>query len=350
MGANANPVAEGTIKGNPPKEATGPGQKATALYLQARSYLSERTPASLRKAIRLLEKAVILEGSFALACAALADCYSILMEYGVLSPREGLTAARLASGRALNHAPELAEALTSAALVRQMALDWKAAETEFKAAIAAHPGYGMARQRFALLLSWIGRWEESRRQMKTALALGRHSPVITASAAWIEYYQGSFQEGARAARTALSRHPGFTSAEIAFALSLVHLDRAAEGATVLETSRARDPENVSVLSLLSYARAREGKTDAAETLLRELRERADSRYVSPYYLAVPLQGLGREVEALGALADAEAEGSPQLVYLATEPIFSPLRARPELQALLERTGLPHRNGKEGEAG
>jgi len=136
------------------------------------------------------------------------------MEYGVLSPKEGLTAARLASGRALNHAPDLAESLTSAALVRQMALDWNAAETEFKAAIAAHPGYGMARQRFALFLSWMGRWDESRRQMKTALALGRHSPVIAASAAWIEYYQGSFQEAAKAARTALSQHPGFTSAEI----------------------------------------------------------------------------------------------------------------------------------------
>lgn len=315
-------------------------EEAFSLYLKARSEWNQRTPASIRRAIRHLEKAVTLNGMFALACAALADCYTILMDYGVMSPKEGMTQARLAAGRALHQDQNLAEALTSAAMVRQMDLDWVSAEAEFEAAIQAHPGYAVARQRFGLFLAWMGRGEESRREIEAAETLDPHSPAIATSAGWLEYYQGRFPHAIRTAERAISRYPGFSSAEVVLALSLIQTGKPGEAATVLGDAFSREEDNVSLLSLLSFARAREGKIDDAEVLLDRLRDWAGTRYVSPYYLAVPLQGLGREAETMRALEAAEQERSPQVVYLATEPIFGSWRGRTEFQTLLHRLKLP----------
>lgn len=313
---------------------------ARSLYLEARSLWNERSPASVRKAIRHLERAIALDGSFALASAALADCYSLLMDYGVLSPREGLTAARLAAGRALLKGPHLAEALTAAAVVRQMDLDWEAAETEFRAAIRSHAGYAPARQRYALFLAWTGRLTESRREIRRALALDPHTPAISASSAWIDYYRRRFRSAVRTAEETIARHPGFSAAEAAMASALIQDGDAREAGKLLERSLAREPDNVSLLSLLSLARAREGRKGEAESALDQLRATANARYASPYYLAAPLLGLGREEEALQALRKAESERSPQLVYVAAEPIFAPLREHGGLRSLLERIGLP----------
>ena len=318
------------------------GGEAFHLYLQARREWNLRTPSSIRKALRYLDRAISLSGSFPLACAALADCYSILLDYGVLSPKEGLTQARLAAGRALHRGPNLAESLTSAALVRQMDLDWPTAEVEFKEAIQMHPGYALARQRYGLFLGWMGRWEESRRELDAAQALDPHSPAIAASPAWIDYYQRRSRDAIQTAQRVLDRHPGFSSARAVQSLALVQSGRTAEAADGLDHARSGEEENVSLLSLAAYARGRNGDVEVAEAHLETLRDWAETRYVSPYYVAVSLLGLGRETEALEALEGAEEERSPQLVYLATEPIFDPLRGKPEFQALLERLRLPER--------
>lgn len=323
---------------------------AYSLYLEARHHWNERTPESIREAIRCLEKAVLIDGTFALACAAMADCYSILMEYGVLSPREGMTAARLASGRALNHDPELAESLTSAALVRQMDLDWRSAEQGFKAAIEAHPGYPVARQRYALFLAWTGREAKSRREIEEAASLDPESPAVLTSAAWIDYYYGRFREAAEGASATLREHPEFTSAEAVLGSALVQAGRADEAVTALKKALDRAPQNVSIHSLLTYALARAGKGQEAETSWGDLNRRSEGQYVSPFYQAIALIGLERTPEALAALSQAEAERCPQLVYLGSDPIFAPLRGESAFTDLLDRIGLPAGEEHAGAAG
>jgi predicted Zn-dependent protease len=222
-----------------------------------------------------------------------------------------------------------------------MDLDWPSAEAEFRAAIQRHPGYPIARQRYGLFLAWMGRWDESIREIEAARTLDPHSPAISASAAWIAYYRRDFPDAIRAAQKAVAQYPGFSSSEVVLALSLVQSGRPEEASAVLGDAFSREEENVSLLSLLSFARAREGRAADAEALLDKLRDWTKTRYVSPYYLAVPLLGLGREAETMRALEAAERERSPQLVYVATEPIFSPWRGRPEFQALLKRLRLPY---------
>jgi tetratricopeptide (TPR) repeat protein len=316
------------------------GAAARALYLQARVLWNRRTPDSIREAMGHLQRAIAMDGPFPLASAALADSFSVLMDYGVVSPKEGLTPARLAAGRALHHAPHLPESLTASALVRHMALDWKGAEEEFRAAIRAHPGFAPARQRYALFLAGMGRYLESRREMGRALALDPHTPAVAASFAWIEYYGGRFSEGAQAARNALDRHPELPAARAALGSALVQLGHPGRAAAALEVPLRLEPGNVSLLALLCYARSREGEQGEARALLARLRDSSSNRYVSPYYLALALLGTEGEDEALLALEAAADEGSPHLAYLAVEPAFSVLRPRERFREILRRIAHP----------
>ena len=270
------------------------------------------------------ERAITLDGTYALACAALADCYSILLDYGVIPPRSGLTAARLAAGRALAHAPDLAESLASAALVRQMDLDWAGAQEEFQKAIKAHPEYTVARQRYALFLACMGRGDDAQQEMDAALLHDPSSPAVAATAAWVPYLLGQSRRAEALAREAVLRHPGFTSAKVVLALSLV----------------ASGQYDAGCLALLAYCRARNGEVVEAKRHLRHLETWGSERYVSPYYLAVPQVGLEKDEAALASLNMARAEGAPQLIYLARDPVFHRLRGNSRFTSLLKQLGLP----------
>jgi serine/threonine-protein kinase len=314
--------------------------EARALYEEARRHWETRRPDSIRSAIRHLEKAISLDGSFALACAALADCYSILLDYGVISPQAGLTAARLASGRALHHAPELAESLTSAALVRQMDLDWASAEEEFQAAIAAHPEYTVARQRYALFLACMGRDHEARYQIDIAVRKAPGSPAVAATAAWVPYLSGQFGRAERIARDAVLRHPGLSSAQVVLALSMTASHRPKAASDVLEKACRREGDNVSLLSLLAFTRGKGGETRQAQELLDQLQKGASDRYVSPFYVAVAMAGIEARDQVFAMLGTARRERAPQLIYLPQDYIFATMRTDSRYGDLLLGLGLP----------
>jgi tetratricopeptide (TPR) repeat protein len=332
-----------------PSNTISSSQEAYSLYREARSNWQKRSPLAIRMAIRSLEQAVSLDGAFASACALLAECYSILMDYGVISPREGMTAARLAVGRALKDGGHLAETLTASALVRQMDLDWLAAETAFRFAIEAHPTYTVARQRFALLLSYMGRDEESVEEITAAVRMGARFPAAAATEAWIPYYAGDFGRAIDAARKALGDYPAFSSASVVLGLSMVANGEPGEGVRILRQAFEKEPDNVSLLSLLAYAHGLDGDRKSADDLHRRLSERTKSQYVSPYYLAIPCLATGQTEEALSFLEMAMVERSPQLAYLAREPIFADLKPHPRFQAILGKIRLPSAEAEAGSA-
>src|SRR5690606_21194770 len=176
--------------------------EAYTLYLRGRQHWNERTPEALRRAIGEFERAIARDAGYAHAFAGLADCHAILLDYGVVSPQEGLEPARRAADRALELGPDFAEAHTSAALVRQMEWRWADAEREFRRALELNPGYVAARHRYALLLAWLGRFEEGRRELEHARRLDPLSPVIAAAAAWLAYYEGRHDDAVRAGAAA----------------------------------------------------------------------------------------------------------------------------------------------------
>ena len=74
-------------------------------------------------------------------------------------------------------------------------------------------------------------------------------------------------------------------------------------------------------------------------MLEGLRHLSETRYVSPYSVALVHAGLGDRDQAFAWLDKAFAERSDYMPYLMLEPMLDGLRSDQRFVALVERVGL-----------
>jgi TolB-like protein/tetratricopeptide (TPR) repeat protein len=321
-----------------------------ALYLRGRQQWNERTPASLRRALDFFTQATEQDPLYARAHAGIADCWAILVDHGITAPEEGLPAARQAAAAALRLAPGLPEPHASSALIAQ--LEWRQSDAEagFRAALDLCPGYVPARHRLALLLAWQGRFAEARVEIRRALHSDPLSTVTAASAGWIEYFAGNHEDAIAIERRLLRDDPDAAPALVPLALALTAADRAAEAVAVLRPGSESAAASAAarrigaadggspLLGVLAYVLGRAGLREEAAALIDQLAGAA--AHVSPYVMARAWLGMDQHDRALRELQRAYVERAPQLVYLATDPAFEPVRADPTVQRILSATGGP----------
>src|SRR5262249_18698940 len=141
------------------------------LCLQGRFHANKRTGDELRKSIACFEQAIAADESSAVACAGLADAYSLLAQYGHIDSADAMRSARVAAEKALTLDPQSAEATVSLAFIRSLFdWDWSGAESLYRQAIALNPGYSRARHWFGLdFLALLGRFDEAMAELQMAL-------------------------------------------------------------------------------------------------------------------------------------------------------------------------------------
>jgi hypothetical protein len=93
------------------------------------------------------------------------------------------------------------------------------------------------------------------------------------------------------------------------------------------------------LGQLCQAYAMAGQATRAREILRELEERAQGAYVSPYHFAYACTGLGDVDRAMDWLERAVAERAGPAYGIKGSFLFTPLRAHPRFQALLRQMNL-----------
>jgi TolB-like protein/Flp pilus assembly protein TadD len=126
--------------------------KAYEYYLRGRQFLKRLRKMDIGFARQMFQQAIDIDDQFALAWAAYADCHSLLVMYA--DPRtEYRDEAIRASRRALELAPESAEAHASCGLAHLINDEFEKAEEAFKKAIKRNPKlfeayYYYARTRF----------------------------------------------------------------------------------------------------------------------------------------------------------------------------------------------------------
>src|SRR6266481_6522501 len=99
-----------TARERPATARRSPSVPCYNLCLQGRFHANKRTQEGFEKSIVCFEEAILADESCAEAYAGLADSYSLITEYGFLSPSEGVPKARSAAERALELDPQSAEA------------------------------------------------------------------------------------------------------------------------------------------------------------------------------------------------------------------------------------------------
>jgi tetratricopeptide (TPR) repeat protein len=186
---------------------------------------------------------------------------------------------------------------------------------------------------------YMNRLDRAIEHVRMAQRLDPLSPSVQINVANVFYSGRQFTESIREARLALELMPDFGNALYLLGLSL-HFAGDPEGAIrELERARTVAPEHPSPITGLGYVLAQNGHRDAAFQLLEELKRRATRADVTPYDFAELYAGLGETRLALDHLERSKQLRLPELLGIASDPLFDPIRHEPQFKDLLVAIGL-----------
>jgi TolB-like protein/tetratricopeptide (TPR) repeat protein len=318
-----------------------PNMACYNLCLQGRFHANKRTAEGMRRSVERFEEAILVEGSCAEAYAGLADAYSLLADYGLMSPAEAVPKARAAAERALELDPQSAEANVSLAFVRSsFEWRWQEAEVLYRAAIAVNPGYSHARHWFGVdFLSLLGRCQEALSEVRAAYDLDPLSMIIREGLGYVHMLCRDYPRSVAVYRELTDMDPNFYKGHSSLGRVLSLMGKYDLALASLERARELGGEVPSILGALGEVMARTGRVEEARAYLHELTELSHRRWVPASCFAVVHIGLGDYHTALTFLETATDRREFSVTALKVHPLYDPLRSEPRFQRLLERVGL-----------
>ena len=310
--------------------------EAYELYLQAVRHWKTRSQDGLKKSIDALRLALEKDPDYALAHAGLGASYSVMSMFGYWPPRDAMPQAEAAAHRALDLDETLAEAHIVLAQVRaQYDYDLAAAAGELRRAFALNPGSAEARHYYALCLAALGRFAESREELRQAELRDPYSPTLGAAGAWVAYLERRNDEAVARSQRALGLDANSYPARLQLAQAYERRGSYAQAIAEFKRARALSGDGAFAVARLGHAYAVAGKKGEARRLLAELKASANREYgVAWIYL-----GLGEKGPALEWLEQAYEGRAGELIYLKVDPLYDSLRSEARFNALLRRVGL-----------
>jgi serine/threonine-protein kinase len=311
------------------------------LCLQGRFHANKRTVEGLHRSVERFEEAILADESCVEAYAGLADAYSLLADYGLMSPSEAVPKARAAAERALELDPHSAEANVSLAFVRSLfEWRWEEAEVLYRTAIAANPGFSHARHWLGVdCLTLMGRFQEALSEVQTAHDLDPLSMIIREGVGYVHMMCRDYPRSLAVYRELTDMDPDFYKGHSSMGRVLSLMGRHDLAIAALERARHLAGDVPSILSALSEVLARAGRVDEAYTLLQDLTSLSQKRWVPASCFAIVHLGLGDHPAALSYLETATDRREMPVTALKIHPLYDPLRSEPRFQRLLERIGL-----------
>jgi serine/threonine-protein kinase len=318
--------------------------EAYQLYLRGRYFLNSRTGDALRSARTLFERAVAEDPKFALACAGLADCCS-LIAVSLRTPAVAglIEEARAVALQALALDPDLAEAHASLAFIK-FRFDWSWAEAEagFTRALALNPGHAPSRQWHAMFLASRSRFDDALQEMRRALELDPLSLIIQSGIGRVLHFAGRLDEAVVQLDNVLQTNPGFGQARIDLALTRMARGEITEARAELRRARERVGDVSTLLLLQVCCAVREGRLAEARGVFEGLQTRYSQGTAGADDLALAAAALGEWPAARQWLAQACAHRAPFLGYVDVEPAMAPLRQDSACRELLRSHGFDAR--------
>ncbi|MEZ0335744.1 MAG: protein kinase [Gemmatimonadales bacterium] len=310
-------------------------------YLRGRFFALKRTIEGFITGIGHFEKAIELDPAYALAHAALAECWMLrgFEEFGDLAPLDAMPRAKAAAQRSLQLDPDLAEGHTwSGVIAFQYDWDPGAAESFFRRAVELRPDYSFAHGWYAVFLMGRGRVEEAIARSEHAAELDPLALTIQALVGQCHYFARRYEEALDRHRATLEVDPGNLRVLIWSARAYRMLGRLDEGLRTIEGAIARHGRIPILLAELGFLMARLGRPEEARAILVELMELGHVRYVSAFHSAVIYSALGEEEELRRCFDRLVAERSSMLVFL-RDPTWDEVREQAWCRELLARVGV-----------
>jgi adenylate cyclase len=201
------------------------------LVLQAQSDVYTRMPAPSTKALVLLERALALDPTYALAHAYAAESHHSIFLRGGLHDENRMASIRHAEA-AIAHGQDDAHALSFAGFVIGMDKhDRDAAFAAFEAALAVSPSSAVTYIQGSVILAFGGEAERAIEWAGHGLRLSPLDPWRASAFVALaigHFHRGRYEEAASAARKAIQSSPGFSICYVQLAAPLAKLGRIEE--------------------------------------------------------------------------------------------------------------------------
>jgi serine/threonine protein kinase/Tfp pilus assembly protein PilF len=282
--------------------------EAYDFYLRGRKYFYEFDRRNWELARQMFERAIKLDPSYALAYAALADCWSFLFMYAGSSERERLLAEE-ASRKALELDPDLAEAHASRGMVLSLSKNHDQAAEHFEKAIALNAKLYEAYYFYARASVAQGKYLKAARLYEQAIEVRPEDyqaplllPQVYRSLGRPDDVSRAYREGIDKARR--------------------HLEL--------------NPDDVRALYLCGGALVESGAPDEGLDMVNRAVTIAPNETGLLYNVACIYSSQGRVDEALEHLERAVRAGYNHRAWMETDSDLDPIRQHPRFQALLRQ--------------
>lgn len=307
--------------------------------VQGYSLLGQRQERQVRLAIAKFQRVLVTQPKNARALAALAEAYNLCGDYGWELPDHAFPQAIAAARQALEIDPDLAEghlALAFAAATYQC--QWQQADAEFRRTFELAPNLASAHHWYAWFLLPQRRLEQARTEMERAHQLAPDNLIIANNVGKVLYYSRRYSEAAERHRATLELDQDFQKAHMDLGYALIELGQIDEALAEFDRSVGISTHDRDVQAARAYARARQGKAAAVQTLLQSLEPVAADEGLA-VEMAHIYAAAGDRDRAFLWLKEAFTRKSPGRVDIVVDPRLDPLRSDPRFAALLNSIGL-----------
>ena len=313
--------------------------EAYQLYLKGRFYTNQMTTEGLQKGIELMNRAIELDPTYALAYAGLSSSYYDASNF-IFPPDEALPKVKAAAQRAIELDDAIAEAHISMAVVKERyEYDRAGAEKEFKRALELAPNSARAQLYYGQNLIEEGRMEEAITAMTRARDLDPLTLYSSSNLAWAHYLARRNDEAIAQMQKMIRMEPNFFVAR--YTLGLAYEQKGMYEQAIAEFSEAQriDPESWAPSAFLAHVYASKVNRGEALRRLTELKRDAQQKHVDSYNIGLIHAALGEKDQAFSWLEKAFQAKSEELLFLKVDPKADSLRADPRFKNLLRRMRL-----------
>lgn len=280
--------------------------QAHEFYLQGRQFIHHHRRKAFEIALQLFSQAIEINPGYARAYAGIADCHSFLRLYFGKGP-EAMNAAAEASAKALELAPELADAHASRGMALFLHDEFEAAEFHLRRAIELEPSlyephYISGRMQFSL-----GNHAEAAEHFQEACSI-----VPEAFDSW--YLLGMCYR--RMGKTGKARNSDLECME-----------------AVKKRIRSH-PDDTRALTMGASVLVEMGEPERAEKWVASALAIDSDEPIVEYNAACVYAALGLFDDALKCLEAVIRHGGLSMDWLTNDPDLDPLRDDPRFQALM----------------
>jgi TolB-like protein/Tfp pilus assembly protein PilF len=311
---------------------------AYVTYLKGLHFMNLGSREGSLKAIEHFQQAISADPAFAVAYAALADCY-IYMEGSYMSSKEAFPKAKSTAQKAIELDDSLAEVHTSLGNIHlQYDWDWAKAGEELDRAIELNPKYSNAHMWKGVYLAVMRRAEEGVKEVQRAEELNPLSPVVKLNVGVLLYYGRRYDEAIAKLDEGIELEGRNDMLYLLKGWSYNGMSM--HDAAIEEISKGlSEGDSSDIIAGLGYANALAGRrTEALELLARlnNLGEKALNPFTNAALIHI---GLGEADQAVDLLEKAVANRETWFVMTCGSPLYDSIRSFPRFVDLIRKIGL-----------